>query len=162
VAVVILQARRQQRMSVRILLERMRTPISAPTYARFESGQRTVPDDTLLDICEALGMEGQQVFADAQRLTQDRTEAAASFVGPNLETIGLQIPAIRVRVTKMMSPEHAWLDTVRGMLRVHAAQDTDAAGDLLLEEPLIKTIAQILGTPLFDCWVGLSTFIERD
>lgn len=161
---VISWARREQRVSVRLLLERMDLPLSAPRYVRFEAGRRTLPDEVMASICRALGIDLRQVADDAAMALAETSPpvmreptAPAQLRGP-----GPQVPAIRVRVERLMSGDQKWLEPVRGMLGLHAARGTDANGDLLMEEPLIRTIAQISGRTLFECWVGLSTFIEHD
>lgn len=161
---VISWARREQRVSVRLLLERMDMPLSAPRYVRFEAGRRTLPDEVLASVCRALGIDLGQVADDAaMALTETRPPLTQGPVAPlQLRGTGPQVPAIRVRVERMMSGDAHWLEPVRGMLGLHASRGTDANGDLLMEEPLIRTIAQISGRTLFECWVGLSTFIEHD
>ncbi|QNK82135.1 helix-turn-helix domain-containing protein [Nakamurella sp. PAMC28650] len=161
---VIAWARREQRVSVRLLLERMDMPLSAPRYVRFEAGRRTLPDEVMASICRALDIDLSQVAADAAMALTDKGPPVVdeAMVPLQLRGSGPQVPAIRVRVERMMSGEQTWLQPVRGMLGLHAANGTDSNGDLLLEEPLIRTIAQISGRTLFECWVGLSTFIEHD
>lgn len=164
VANVISSARRERRVSVRLLLERMDLPLSAPRYVRFEANRRALPDDLVASICRALGIGLRQV-------TEDAATALADTVAPAVRDMaspghppgaGPQVPAIRVRVERMMASNQTWLEPVLGMLKLHAAGGTDSSGDLLLEEPLIRTIAQISGRTLFECWVGLSAFIEHD
>lgn len=161
---VIAWARREQRLSVRLLLERMDLPLSAPRYVRFEAGRRTLPDEVMASICRVLDIDLRQVASDAATaLTETRLPVGHELPAPlQLRGPGPQVPAIRVKVERMMSVEETWLDPVRGMLGLHAARGTDSNGDLLLQEPLIRTIAQILGRTLFECWMGLSNFIEHD
>jgi hypothetical protein len=161
---VISWARREQRVSVRLLLERMDMPLSAPRYVRFEAGRRALPDEVMASICRALAIDLRQVADDAaMALAETSPPVSRQKVAPiQLRGAVPQVPAIRVRVERMMSSEATWLEPVRGMLGLHAACGTDASGDLLLEEPLIRTIAQISGRTLFECWVGLSAFIEHD
>lgn len=164
VANVISWARREQRVSVRLLLERMDMPLSAPRYVRFEAGRRALPDEVIASVCRALGIDLRQVNQDAAAaLAETGPSAAREAVSPDqLRGSGPQVPAIRVRVERLMAGDQKWLDPILGMLRLHAASGTDSNGDLLLEEPLIRTIAQISGRTLFECWVGLSAFIEHD
>ncbi|SDO56401.1 Helix-turn-helix domain-containing protein [Nakamurella panacisegetis] len=153
--------RKEQRVSVRALLERMAQPISAPTYARYESGQRALAPELLADICQALGVSVDEVLrlVDTAEGSSARGTDGAGFV---LDPHGPQVPAIRVRVALLMDPAEAWLAPVRGMLRLHADTGTDEYGDLLLDEPLTRVIAQILGLPLLECWSRLTKFIDRD
>ena len=159
-AQMLLQIRREKRISVRVLLERMQQPMSAPTYARYETGQRTLTRETLQDICRALEINADElaVRADAQIAATNMSDDIGFVLDPS----GPQVPAIRVRVSVLMSADQEWLTPVRGMLRLHANGDTDDNGDLLLDEPLIRAIAQILGISLLDCWARLSGFIQHD
>lgn len=162
VANVISWARREQRISVRLLLERMDMPLSAPRYVRFEAGRRALPDEVVASICRALGVDLRNVTKDAAAALSEAVPAVTPEVIPSLRGSGPQVPAIRVRVERLMAGDQKWLEPVLGMLRLHAVSGTDSKGDLLLKEPLIRTIAQISGRTLFECWVGLSTFIEPD
>ena len=160
VARLLLQARKERRVSVRVLLERMAQPISAPTYARYESGQRALAPGVLADICQAVDLDVDELLSRADAEVSATTQT--SEMGFVYDPTGPQVPAIRVRVTRLMTSDETWLDPVRGMLRLHADTGTDRNGDLLLDEPLVRVIAQILGLTLLECWTRLTRFIEHD
>ena len=164
IAEAICWARREQQVSVRVLLERMDLPLSSSRYVRFESARRTLSEEVMASICRVLGLDLDQVAQDAAAAVTRANQPPAAepaAAGP-LRGAVPQVPAIRVKVEQLMSGEVSWLEPVRGMLALHAAAGTDSNGDLLLQEPLIRTIAQISGRTLLDCWAALSAFIEHD
>ncbi len=161
ISAAIFAARRGNRMAVRELLVRMQHSLSAPAYSKFEAGRRAVSSDILADICRVLELDVDEVrrHADAAVAEPGAATARSEVLFTNK---GPEVPAIRVRVELLMAPQHTWLDPVRGMLRLLAKAGMDAAGDLLLEEPLIKMIAQSADMSLLACWIKLTGFIERD
>lgn len=157
----IFAARRGNRMSVRELLARMHHSLSAPAYSKFEAGRRALNSEIVADICRVLELDVDEVRsrADTAAAERDTVTTRSEVLFTNK---GPEVPAIRVRVELLMAPQHGWLDPVRGMLRLLANAGTDAAGDLLLEEPLIKMIARSADMSLLVCWIKLTGFIERD
>jgi hypothetical protein len=137
----------------------MPTQMSAPAYAKFESGQRTVDATTLEEICRVLGLEVDEIVAEAEAGTKSDEETVPDLV---LGGTGPQVPALRVRLNRLMSPEHLWLDPIRGMLHVLTSSTVDTNGDVLLEEPLMRTIAASSGKSLIECWMLLTAFIDTD
>ena len=103
IAEAICWARRGQRVSVRVLLERMDLPLSSSRYVRFESARRTLSEEVTASICRVLGLDLDQVTQDAAAaLTRANQPAAAEPVaaGP-LRGAVPQVTAIRVKVEQV-------------------------------------------------------------
>ena len=64
-AQVISWARREQRLSVRLLVQRMDVPLSMQVYYRFQTGRKALPEQVMASICRVLGIQWQQVALDA-------------------------------------------------------------------------------------------------
>lgn len=159
ISVTVRQARNSLGLTVREVLARMDLPLSAPAYAKFESGQRAIPTDVLAEVCRVLGLQLDDVVAEASAGTLDEQDGVPPLI---LDGSGPAVPAIRVSVARLMSTDNTWLDPIRGMLALLTAGSIDGNGEILVEEPLTRTIAASTGRSLIECWMALTAFIDPD
>ncbi|AZI59105.1 hypothetical protein EH165_14115 [Nakamurella antarctica] len=140
------------------LHRRIPIPLTYMRLTRFENMQVSLEPEVLQTLAGLLGLQLDVVLTEAKRLlsVEDRLSAVPAERQPVAT-----LPSIRIDVAHLLARDLPWIPRLAGMLSVFASINSDEWGGVVLQDPLIRTIAEQAGLDNLQCWQQLSLSIRH-